>query len=207
MARFLPATKVRHRMSQQRLTFVLGVIAVIGAGAPTHAQRPTGGMMGMGGGMMGLRHDSATMAQMAIIHELIMSHDRITRTVTNLPDGIRTTTESDDPLMAQRIREHVATMNVRVVAADDPGLRMESPALRTLYQNGDKIRTIIDTTARRVVVVQTSRDSVTVAALQQHASEVTDLVRDGMAAMHRAMMKNGGGMRFPGGMDHTGMWH
>jgi hypothetical protein len=39
-----------------------------------------------------------------------------------------------------------------------------------------------------------------VAALQQHASEVTDFVKDGMAAMHRTMMKNGGGMMHGGMM-------
>jgi hypothetical protein len=33
-----------------------------------------------------------------------------------------------------------------------------------------------------------------VAALQQHAAEVTDLVKRGMTAMHEAMMKNGPGM-------------
>ena len=40
------------------------------------------------------------------------------------------------------------------------------------------------------------------AALQQHASEVTDFVNDGMAAMRAAMMKNGGMMQ-PG--MHDGM--
>lgn len=99
----LPNPQTRHR-----LTILLGVLALLGAGAPTRAQRPAVGMMGM-------RLDSATMAQMAMVH-----------------------------------------------------------------------------------VVQTSRDSVTVAALQQHASEVTELVRDGMAAMHQAMMKNGGGMMHRG---------
>jgi hypothetical protein len=44
-------------------------------------------------------------------------------------------------------------------------------------------------------VEQTSADSVTVVALQQHAAEVTELVRGGMAALHQAMMKNGGMMR------------
>jgi hypothetical protein len=44
-----------------------------------------------------------------------------------------------------------------------------------------------------------------VAALQQHASEVTDFVKDGMAAMHRAMMNNSGGrlQRMHGGMPAT----
>lgn len=167
------------------------------ASAPAHAQRP-GGMMGMGGGMMCMGHDSATMAQMVVIHELMLNHDRMTRTVTNLSDGIRTVTESDDPLMARRIKEHVATMNQRVVARDDPGLPMESTALHAIYRSGDKIRTRADTTARGIVVVQTSSDAATVAALQQHASEVSELVRRGMVAMHDAMMKKGGMMQ--GGM-------
>ena len=40
------------------------------------------------------------MAQMGDIHELFINHDRITRTVTNLPNGIRTITESTDPRVA-----------------------------------------------------------------------------------------------------------
>jgi hypothetical protein len=42
-----------------------------------------------------------------------------------------------------------------------------------------------------VIVVQVSSDPETVAALQQHASEVSDLVQGGMMAMRAAMMKNG----------------
>ena len=181
-------------MFGRRLTILLGALTLIGAGEQTDAQRPGGGMMGMGGGMVGMRRDSATMAQMAMVHDMIMNHDRITRTVTNLADGIRTVTESDDPRLAQLVTDHVTTMYARVIAGDDPGLPIESPALRTIYRNGDKITTVLDTTNKGIVVVQTSRDSVTVAALQKHASEVTELVRDGMAAMHRAMMNNGGGM-------------
>ncbi len=40
-----------------------------------------------------MAHDSATMAQLGVIHDLFINHDSITRTVTNLPDGIRTVTE------------------------------------------------------------------------------------------------------------------
>jgi hypothetical protein len=173
-------------MTMQRVGRLAGIVAIIVSSASARAQGR--------GMMMGARHDSATMAEMAVIHELIRSHDRITRTVTNLPDGIRTVTESSDSLIAQRIKQHVVTMDARVLAGNDPGLPMESPALRTIYRNGAKIRTLIDTTARGTIVVQTSADSETVAALQQHASEVTDLVRRGMAAMHEAMMRNRGTM-------------
>jgi len=181
----------RHRWS----VFAAAIFTIPLASAPAHAQRQGGGMMGMGGGMMSMGHDSATMAQMAMIHELILNHDRITRTVTNLPDGIRTVTESDDPLMARRIKEHVASMNRRVVAGNDPGLPIESAAVHAIFRNKDKIRTHADTTAKGIVVVQTSSDSVTAAALKQHASEVSDLVRGGMVALHQAMMKNGGMMQ------------
>ena len=144
--------------------------------------------------MMRSGHDAATMALMGDIHELFVNHERITRTVTNRPDGIRTVTESADPRVAQLLREHVSDMGRRVEAGDDPGLPIESEALRAIFQNYDKIHTTIESTATGVVVTQTSTDRNMVAALQQHAAEVTDFVKDGMAAMHAAMMRNRGGM-------------
>ena len=167
------------------------------------------GMMGGGAGaaggpgMMGMAHDSTTMAQLGVIHELFVNHDKITRTVTNLPDGIRTLTESDDPRIRQLLQEHVGDMLKRVDANDDPGLPIESPALRSIFKNYDKIQTKVETTDKGVVVVQTSTDPETVAVLQQHASEVTDFVKDGMVAMQTAMMKNMGGMMHQG--MHGGM--
>jgi hypothetical protein len=154
-------------------------------------------MMGMGPGMMD--HDSRTMAEMVAIHELVVNHERIKRSVTNLSDGIRTITESDDPQIAKSIKEHVASMDQRVSAKSDPGLPIESPALRSILRNGDKVHTTIQTTEKGVIVVQRSTDPETVAVLQQHASEVSDLVEGGMAVLHSAMMKNGGGM-MQGGM-------
>jgi hypothetical protein len=155
--------------------------------------------MGMGSRMMGMSHDSRTMAEMGTIHELIVNHDRINRTVTNLSNGIRTVTESDDPQVAKWIQEHVASMVQRVSAKSDPGLPVESPALRSILRNGDKVQTTIETTEKGAVVIQASTDPETVAALQQHASEVSDLVQGGMTALHSAMMRNGGGM-MQGGM-------
>ena len=174
------------------------LIVLLGASLPAAraAAQDTGHMAR--GGMMGMRHGSATMAEMHAVHQLMVNHERIKRSVTNLPDGIRTLTESDDPAVAQLISDHVATMLQRVAEGRDPGLPMESPALHAIFRDKDRIRTTVETTAQGVIVVQTSTDAQTVAALQQHASEVSDLSRRGMAAMHEAMMKNGGMM--PGGM-------
>lgn len=148
----------------------------------------------MGPGMMGMNHDAATMAQLGDIHALLANHDRVKRTVTNLPDGIRTITESDDPEIAALIKKHVAEMGQRVEVGDDPGLPIESPALRAIFRNKDKIKTTYETTEKGAIVVQTSTDPETVAALQTHAGEVTELAKGGMAALHTAMQRNNGGM-------------
>ncbi len=159
--------------------------------------------MHMGPGMTHMGHDTATGAQLGDIHALLANHDKIKRTVTNLPDGIRTVTESDDPKIAALIKTHVAEMGQRVKAGDNPNLPIQSPALNEIYRNKDKIQTTYETTEKGVVVVQRSSDAATVAVLQQHAAEVTDLVRGGMSALHTAMMRNHGGMH--GAMMHGGM--
>jgi len=176
----------------------------VGFRPPFMHNMDAGMMQGMGPGMMG--HDAATMAQMGDIHELFINHDRITRAVTNLPNGIRTVTESDDPRIAQLLKDHVTSMGQRVETGNDPGLPIESEALRSIFKSYEKVETKVETTEKGMVVVQTSTDPETVAALQQHASEVTDFVKDGMAAMRTAMMKNAGGMMqhgMHGGMMRT----
>ena len=150
-----------------------------------------GMMRGMMRGMaMGVHDGSdATSAELDDIHALFQKNDRITRTVVNLPDGIRTLTESDDPAMAQTIKDHVAGMMQRVGEKRDPNLPIESPALKAIFQHYDKIETRIETTDKGILVTQTSNDPEAVTALQTHAGEVTDFAKRGMAAMHDAMMR------------------
>jgi len=193
-------------------------LAVAHAASGPHSPPPTmrdmgpGMMHGMGPGMMamgamGTPHDDATMAQLQTIHELFASHDRIERSVTNLSNGIRTTTESDDPHVAQLVKDHVAAMGERVTAGNDPGLPIESDALHSIFKNHDKVETKVETTAKGIIVTQTSTDRETVAALQQHASEVSDFVAEGTAAMHAAMMKNMQGMMMGPSMHHGMVGH
>ena len=149
---------------------------------------------------------STAAAEMEVIHSLIASHDAIRRTVTNLPDGIRTVTESDNPQIAQLIQVHVVSMNQRVNSSSDPGFPDESPALKLILRSGDKVQTTVELTGKGAVAVRTSKDPEIVAALQSHALEVSDLVKRGMEAMMEAMMKNGGEMMHGGAMMH-GMMH
>jgi hypothetical protein len=60
------------------------------------------------------KQGTGSSADMDLVHDLVMNHARIKRTVTNLPNGIRTVTESDDPKVAQAIKAHVASMMARM---------------------------------------------------------------------------------------------
>jgi hypothetical protein len=137
---------------------------------------------------------------MGVVHELLVNHQSIRRTVTNLANGIRTITESDDPRVARYLMDHVASMERRLQEGDV--FNMGSPSLPTIFDNSEKVRTDVEQTATGVVVTQTSDDPLTVAALQAHAAEVSDLVREGMVAMMRSMMSNGGDMGHLGAGEH-----
>jgi hypothetical protein len=192
-------------------------------GAAGHG--PMGARMGgrMGGGPMGgqfsspfggpmggpmaapMQSDPAFAGDMHLVRDMIHSHERIKRTVTNLPDGIRTITESDDPQVAQTIKAHVASMVQRL--NEGRVFNLFSPTLPVLFENKDKIKTQVEATDKGAVVTQTSSDAAVVAALQAHAIEVSDLARDGPVAMMRAAQAAMGmmarGPRFGAGAGST----
>ena len=147
------------------------------------------GMMGRGAGM---RRDTVAAAVMPGVHALMMNHEKLRRTVTTLPNGVRTVTESDDSVMVVQLRQHVATTGVLVEKSQDLDVPPASPTLRRLLQRGASITRIVEHTAKGVAVTETSTDSVTVSLLQAHAAEVTELVTRGMAAMHENMMRRRG---------------
>lgn len=182
-------------------------VAALGLGLVSGAALAQGhGMMhGMGPGMMGgmgqgagghgpmagavhmlTRQDEGSAADMALVRNLVMNHTRIQRTVTNLPDGIRTVTESDDPQVAQTIKAHVASMSQRL--KDGREFNIFSPTLPVLFENRDKIHSVVEFTEKGSIVTRTSTDANVVAALQGHAAEVNELVQGGMFAMMRGMM-------------------
>ena len=171
-----------------------GMMQHMGRGmGPGMMQHMSPGMMGRGAGPIPepMQQDGSIMGELRIIHDLFVNHGSIKRTVTNLPNGIRTVTESDDPRIAGILKDHVASMIQRVGEGHDPMLPIESPALHGIFGNKDKIHTEVEATAKGIVVVQTSEDAASVAVLQKHAGEVSDFVREGMVALHNAMASRG----------------
>ncbi len=151
--------------------------------------------MGPGMMMQGMQHgapmagmhsgDAAFQADMQLVHEMLAGHDKIKRSVENLPDGIRTVTESEDPQVAQALKAHVASMEQRL--KDGRVFNLFSSTLPVLFDNKDKIKTSVQITEKGAAVTQSSADAKVVAALQAHAGEVSELARDGMPAMMRGM--------------------
>lgn len=161
----------------------IGAAAALGLGLAVAAVAHPGPM---GPGMMGMRHgDASFQDDMQLVHAMLFDHEKIQRTLTNLPDGIRTVTESEDPAVARSINAHVASMQGRL--KEGKIFNLFSPTLPVLFDNKDKIKTAVETTGKGAIVTQTSADPKVVAALQAHALEVSELARDGMAAMMRGM--------------------
>jgi hypothetical protein len=147
---------------------------------------PMGGAMQHEHPMAGMHSgDAAFQADMQLVHQMLAGHEKIVRSVVNLPDGIRTVTESDDPHVAGALKAHVASMEQRL--KDGRIFNLFSSTLPVLFDNKDKIKTTVEMTTKGAIVTQTSADATVVAALQAHAGEVDELARDGMAAMMRGM--------------------
>ncbi len=166
---------------------VLRLLAALGlgagtAGVTTLASSAAGGMMG--------RDSMGSSGDMNLVMALFRNHQSIRRTVEDLPNGIRATTESDDPQVAALIRAHVAAMYQRI-ALNRP-FTMMSPTLPALFRNKQRYDRRLTMTPKGVAVTETSADRHLVAVIQAHGREVTGFVNDGMAAMMRDMM--GGGM-------------
>jgi len=113
--------------------------------------------------------------------ELFERHAEIRRTVTKIPGGVRTETESDAPELVAQLQAHVASMYSNL----DRGLEMHcmSASLPVLFRQASRYRRQLTLTAKGVNVTETSRDPYLVEAIREHAREVSGFVRDGMAAM------------------------
>jgi len=138
--------------------------------------------------MPGLRGKNATPEESAELAIMFRNFETITREVTNLPNGIRTITNSSDTDVMDKLVSHVVGMIGRVETRDDPKIGIQSPTLDIFFARGDEIKTEIDLTDDGIVVTQTSTDPDLVAALQKHAAEVSDMADRGMQAVHEMMM-------------------
>lgn len=202
----------RRALSRFRLAVIatLSVLGVLALGLSTRDGFAVAQMMHQGGGMHGQGHGQghggmqghdemtmpglrgldATPQESEELAIMFRNFETMTRSVETLPDGIRTTTFSEDPEIMGVLVSHVMGMIDRVDEGRDPQVFIQSPTLDILFERRASITTMIDWTETGAIVVQqTSDDPEVVAALQTHAAEVTDMADRGMQAVHEAMTK------------------
>ncbi len=103
-------------------------------------------------GMMG----SATNADMNMYMGLFDRHTEITRTVEEIPTGIRTTTESDAVDLVAQLQAHVSSMYTHLDQRAE--VTCMSSSLPTLFRNAASYRRELVFTSTGVVVTETSND-------------------------------------------------
>ncbi|WP_298861393.1 DsrE family protein [uncultured Gimesia sp.] len=119
-----------------------------------------------------------------IFRFLLTNHMKIKRTVKELPNGVNTLTESDDPQIAAKIQEHVGWMKSRVEKHEP--IRLRDPLFAELFRHTDKIKMEYQKTAKGVRVIETSADPYVAKLIQSHAKAVSGFVKHGF----REAMKN-----------------
>ncbi len=187
----------------RRLSWVVAIVGCCVAAAFAWSQTKYEHMHGqhhMGGGrhaagatmhdevnMPGLQGKDTTAGEVADMAAMFQRHQALRRTVENVPNGIRTVTETDDENLRTALVSHVVQMLARVQTKRDPEVRIQSPTLTPLFDHADAIQTTITMTATGVAVTQTSTDDAVVALLQTHAAEVSDMAARGMRAVHERL--------------------
>ena len=174
------------RFSRRAGLTALGASAVMGIG---YALR---GILGSpvlrirltDGGMMG-----ASPADMSLYMDMFNRHNEITRTVEEIPGGIRTTTQSNSPDLVAQLQAHVSSMYAHL----DHGAEVMcmSASLPTLFSHANGYRRKLTIIPTGVTVEETADDPALTKAIRAHALEVTGFVRDGMPPMMRGMMRPG----------------
>jgi len=137
-----------------------------------------------GGGFRGRAgHDDRHGADHEVFQFLLQNHDSINRTVTKLPDGVETLTESDIPAVAEKIKEHVTWMKVRI--DETKPIRMRDPLFAELFRHAEKIDMEKQETEKGVRVRETSDDRYVARLIQAHAEVVSRFVEQGFDEAHR----------------------
>lgn len=140
--------------------------------------------------MPGLQGKDTTDQEVNDLKEIFRSHKGLIRVVSNLENGIVTTTEAKNETLREAIVSHVTMMVTRLQEGKNPKVIIQSPTLDALFDVYEEIDTEIELTDKGIKVIQTSTNPKVIKLLQKHAAEVSDMSKRGMEAVHERMMKN-----------------
>jgi hypothetical protein len=174
---------MKFKLGVAALTLGLTGAGVIGVA--TALAEPAGGPPGRGGmcGGRGMGPGGGRGGDMMQIHALFARRNQIRRTVTQIPGGVRATTESDDPAVAAQLRDHVQSMYARL--RDARPINTRDPLFAALFKNADKIKVKMEDTPKGIIVTETSDDPAVVSLIRRHADVVSLFIENGMPEMMR----------------------
>lgn len=149
---------------------------------------PGGRGRGMGRGFQGGRGPGAGVgnfqADMRTIHTLFENRDKIRRTVMMLPDGAESLTETDDDKLAALLKEHVPTMDARVLGKAPLPPMTFHPLFVALIEHADDYSLDYEETEKGVKVSYRSEDPYVVMLVQEHARLVSRFLQNGHDEIH-----------------------
>lgn len=128
--------------------------------------------------------DASHMKDMELFHFLADHGRDIRRSVKVIPTGIETLTESDDPVVVERLQAHVVSMAARV--AEKRPIHMRDPLFAEVFRHAGQISIVHEPTPKGIRVVETSEDPYVAKLIQAHAEVVSLFIKNGRAEM----MKN-----------------
>lgn len=117
-------------------------------------------------------------------HALVFDHSAITRTVEDLPNGVRTITTTTDAALLPTLRKHPREMGD--LYSQGGMVRGWDPLFVELAAVHDKVTMTVRDIEGGVEVSSTSEDPEVVKLIQAHAKKVSDMAHRGVPAMQEA---------------------
>lgn len=141
----------------------------------------------------------------AVWTQLLSDHRKIRRTVVYTADGVEATTESDDPTVAARIKNHAKAMQARMKVG--ARVRVWDPVFAELFERHGSVRLEVAETARGVSIVERADNPQAAALLWSHAAGVSEFVRRGHEVGDKATVRIAPGVPPPAEVAIGGVRH
>lgn len=118
-----------------------------------------------------------TEAEHERIRRLLANNESLVRTVEDIPGGVKTTTTTSSPELAEVLRTHVEDMTARLKA--DRPVRSWDPVFRDVFDHADEIELRTERLPNGIVVAETTVNPKVVPIIRAHARQVSAFVAEG----------------------------
>jgi len=153
-----------------------------GAAAPEAHGEHTMPSCCSGGGKMGMqRGGQGRGAVMPDAMQLLHNHTALSRTVEEIPNGVKTVTTTADPEILALLRRHAREMYAFYEAGGV--VRPHDPLFAELARVADKVTMEFRDIENGIETIATSDDPEVVKVIRAHAAKVTEFVKRGHAAL------------------------